>query len=153
MKMQINFLQNEFPVLLNQLKDETKPIWGIMSAQQMVEHLGRSFLIANGTVKFDVLMVDDETSKKKLDWILTNAPVEQNMKSPFVPKTPEPLKYPNLDTAKSKMLEQLNKVFLFYNNFPNETLIHPMFGPLDFDHQIAFLYKHIQHHCKQFGLR
>ena len=44
----LNFLKNEFPELLTNLKPDAKGAWGVMNGQQMIEHMAESISYATG---------------------------------------------------------------------------------------------------------
>ena len=44
----INFLENDFPEFLQTLDANAQGKWGVMNAQQMVEHMSYSLRDANG---------------------------------------------------------------------------------------------------------
>ena len=45
---------------LDKLTSETKPLWGDMSAQRMVEHLTDTLKIASGKIKFPLEIPEDK---------------------------------------------------------------------------------------------
>lgn len=50
----LEFLKIEFPKLVSSLKADDKGSWGVMNAQQMVEHMSDSLRIANGKDKMQL---------------------------------------------------------------------------------------------------
>jgi hypothetical protein len=48
--------------------------------------------------------------------------------------------------------KELDHFFEVYAATPGLRIENPVFGNLNFDEQVQLLYKHTQHHLKQFGL-
>ena len=62
-QQKLNFLLNEFTALLQQLDSDTKGKWGLMNAQQMVEHFIWSVKCANGKLQLALVSESDHLEK------------------------------------------------------------------------------------------
>jgi hypothetical protein len=149
---QLAFLKNEAPVLLSGLQANVTPNWGKMSAQHMVEHLGLALTVSNGNRVVEAIAVPKETIPARQQFLLSDTPMKENTKSPALPDDPLPLRYSTIEEAKEKTLVQLQKVFEVYEANAEVTLLHPVFGNLNYELQTALLYKHLTHHFRQFSL-
>ncbi|MDX5346619.1 MAG: DUF1569 domain-containing protein [Hymenobacteraceae bacterium] len=148
------FSLSEVPELLEHLNENTTPAWGSMNAQQMVEHLISSIRISNG--KTDVAKVPLLTPEEQLpayrEFLFSDRPFNRNTPNPLFDKGIPPLRAKDLDTAKARLVEELNDFFTHFEENPEKTIRHPFFGDLDFAGWQAFQRKHIAHHFSQFGL-
>ncbi len=145
------FLKNEFPVLLHQLDADQKAVWGKMDVQQMLEHLRDVCKVANGKITLPLYNTDPANLAQARAFLMSDAPFMENFKLPVMPSEPRPHKYPDLETASSKTMEELQDVFTYYQTDPSATLMHPIFGPLNYAEQLHYLVKHLKHHLRQFG--
>lgn len=147
-----NFLRNECVILLQKLDGHEKGKWGKMDGQQMVEHLRDVCKLANGRIVLPLLNTDPEKLERARVFMMSDTPFQENTKVAVMPDEPRPHKYSNLQEAISKMETELHHVFTVYAADADKTLMHPMFGALNYEQQIHYLDKHVRHHLRQFGL-
>ncbi len=86
-----DFLRTEFIPLLKQISTETKPTWGKMTMQQMVEHFTDSVRIASGKTIFADVVTPPEHLQKVRDFILSEKPFRENTINSLLPETPAPV--------------------------------------------------------------
>jgi hypothetical protein len=146
------FFWEEVPQCLKQLTPDTSPDWGVLTPQAMIEHLVGSWRISNGKAQ-----VERKTPKKELpkyrQFLYSDQPYEKNIKNPIMPENePPPLRKPDLQSAKEQLLKEIDDFFDFFEQQPEATPVHPIFGALDKDGWLTFQYKHMRHHFKQFGI-
>lgn len=147
----IQFLKNQFTTLLTTLSSNTKGKWGILNAQQMVEHFSESVRIANG--KFNPpKVVPEENLPKIRSFMLSEKPFNENSANPLMDKKGAPLKWANMNEAIAELKQELNDFFTVFEHNPNLITANPFFGDLNFEENIHLLYKHAMHHLKQFNL-
>jgi hypothetical protein len=137
-------------VQLNQLKSSTKPIWGSMSAQRMVEHLSESFKMASGKLSFPA-EVPISTFEKMQAFLMTDKPMAKNIQVAFSPED-APLRHEELELAIDEFVEEWIDFIDGFEENPSKTSEHPYYGSLNFDQWIRLHEKHINHHFEQFGL-
>jgi hypothetical protein len=149
----MNFIEanlEEILTILDRLESTTKPLWGNMSAQRMVEHLTDSIRIATGENPQDVL-VAEEKLPRMIEFLFSDKPMAKNIEVPFA-KADEELRNEDLELA----IDELVDVFLnfeeLYENNPNLKHPHPYYGPLNFEQWQRLNAKHLTHHFQQFGL-
>lgn len=148
----VHFLKTECLSLLQQLSNDQTAKWGKMDGQQMVEHLRDIFKLANGKIVLPLLNTDAEKLAKARIFMMSDGLFQENTRVPVMPEEPRPHKYSSLAEAITKMESELNDVFTFYAPDPLKTLMHPMFGELNYEQQMYYLDKHVRHHLRQFGL-
>jgi hypothetical protein len=146
----LSFLLNDFPTLLQQLNPEAKGNWGLMNAQQMVEHMVISVKNANGKLKLPQLN-QGETLEKFRSFLFSEKPFRENTKNPLI-GDPSPLHFPDMQTAINKLRSELQHLVDVFQDNPALTTLNPIFGPLDFEGNVQLLHKHAVHHLRQFGL-
>ena len=139
------------PFLLQKLTEETKPAWGIMTPQHMLEHVGNTLVIVSSKKPFPVVTPEEQLPAYR-QFLTTERPFSQNIPNQFIGEGLAPLRFTDLETAKIKLLAALENFHQFFAENPDATPIHPFFGPLDFEGWLQFQRKHFEHHFRQFGL-
>ena len=139
--------------LLNKLTEDSKPLWGNMTPQHMLEHLEYSTRISSGEIQdFDI--TTPEKILEKVNATLYNyEKMPRNFGAPErLEKELEQLKHENLDVAKQKLLEAFDDYIAFFKAYPDTTLKNIVFGDLNRYEWNLFHRKHYNHHFEQFGL-
>jgi hypothetical protein len=129
---------------LDRLAPEAKPLWGKMTAPQMLAHLADWMLMAKGELK---------TAPKNRG--LSFPPLKQLaiFWLPFpkgVPTAPElitrkPLAWPVERAAVRRHVES-------FENLPTSWPEHPVFGKMTSRAWCVVGYRHMDHHLRQFGV-
>ncbi|HEY9341158.1 MAG TPA: hypothetical protein VIQ23_06225 [Hanamia sp.] len=145
------FLKNDFIPLLKKLKPADEGKWGLMNAQQMVEHFTDAVKNANGKLKLPSLVGGEKLVKMRA-FLLSEEPFKENTKNPLIPETGIQLRQPDLPSAIDKLKKELDYFFEVYQKDPELTIINSFFGELDYKMNVQLLYKHALHHLRQFGL-
>ena len=145
------FLQHEFIPLLENLHAEDKGRWGVMNAQQMVEHFAEAVKNASGKLVLPVLN-EGETLVKYKEFLMSDHPFKEGTKNPLMSEEPASLRQADIKAAVAKLQSELNHFFNVYEEDVNVKNNNPFFGELDFSGQVQLLHKHAMHHLKQFGL-
>lgn len=136
--------------LLSRLKEKSKPKFGQMSPQQMVEHLCQMFDISINKIEAEVFTVDEKLPRWK-DFLMSDLPF-QPFKSPRDKDGLPPLAYSDLDEAKYELVKRVADFHEYYNNHPAAKANCPAFGPLSYYEWKKFHGKHLYHHFTQFKL-
>jgi len=136
---------------LSKLTNETKPLFGRMNAQQMIEHLSFVIQISNTNLKADIF-VEEEKSARRKPFLDTDNEIQPGFKVPFLSEDPVPVKFASIDNAIDDLIFQVNHFFKVYEEKLVDAVVHPFFGELDFEYWKKFHSKHFTHHFKQFGL-
>lgn len=146
-----NFLKEGFIPLLEKLKGDEKGQWGIMNAQQMIEHFADAAKNASGKLLLPALNEGAELQKFR-DFLMSEKPFKENTKNPLIPEEGIPLRQRNLLSAIQKLKKELDYFFEAFERNPELKTGNAFFGDLDYDMNIRLLHKHALHHLKQFGL-
>lgn len=140
--------------LLNGLTENTKPNWGKMTAQQMLEHLETTLLYSIGEPEVEKCFTPEEHLEKYQDSLYNHRKMPKDFPAPFLPEdgTLPELKYKNLEQAKEKILENLQKYQIYYRENPEAEHMHFVFGKLNKEMMELMHRKHFTHHFEQFNL-
>ena len=140
--------------LLNGLTENTKPNWGKMTAQQMLEHLETTLLYSIGEPEAEKCFTPEEHLEKYQDSLYNHRKMPKDFPAPFLPEdgTLPELKYKNLEQAKEKFIENLQKYQIYYRDNPEAEHMHFVFGKLNKEMMELMHRKHFTHHFEQFNL-
>jgi oxepin-CoA hydrolase/3-oxo-5,6-dehydrosuberyl-CoA semialdehyde dehydrogenase len=127
--------------------------WGKMNFQQMIEHVADFFKVSTNKIQLP-LVSNAEHLPKLREFLLSDKPFRENTKAPaaIIPDEPLPVRNETIEIATSKLEKQIQNFVTYFEQNKDAVTTHPVFGPLNFDEWILLHYKHVQHHCKQFGL-
>lgn len=150
--VKIDFLKQRFVALLKQIPSDTAPQWGKMTFQQMIEHFTDYTRIASGKTVFTDMITTPENLDRSRDFLMSDKPFRENTPNPLMPEVPAPVRNPSVGLAIKELKKELDYFFsVFKGNNPMVTR-NPFFGDLSFEQNVHLLYKHAQHHLKQFGV-
>lgn len=147
----IKFLTVTFPSLLRKLEPGAKGSWGVMNAQQMVEHMSDSVRIANGKDPHKVVLSQEQVEKAKA-FMVTDKPFRENTKNQLLPDIPPPWRNKTMEDAVRELESELQEFVKAFDGQGNRKITNPFFGDLDFEEWSHLLVKHSRHHLKQFGI-
>ena len=145
------FLKNDFIPLLGKLRADEKGRWGIMTAQQMVEHFADAVKNASGKLILPSLN-EGEKLQKFREFLMSEKPFKENIDNPLIPKEGIPHRQPDLQSAINKLQKELDYFFEVFEKNPDLKTGNVFFGQLDYNMNIQLLHKHAKHHLRQFGL-
>ncbi len=138
---------------LSKLSENTKPKWGIMTPQHMLEHLEYTYKIASGELQDFEIATPEKYLDVVHDSLYNFEKFPQNSQFPQLEKdTLASLIHPDLETAKAKFLEQRYKYLQFFKENPDAVLKNLVFGELNKYESYLLERKHLNHHFEQFGL-
>jgi hypothetical protein len=138
--------------LLQLLNDKSKPTFGNMSAQQMVEHLILSIRLSMGELGDELYIEESKAAAIKRMIIHTDRKLPIGFKVPILPETPVPCIYPNISTSIQKLFDSISSFESYYQQNPSKTHVHPTMGSLNYMEWKIMHGKHLAHHFSQFGL-
>lgn len=147
------FISTDLETLLphfDKLNPDSKPKWGSMGAQRMIEHLTDTLKIATGETPF-TLEVPEDRLEKMIAFLDSDKPMAANLKVSFV-KDDAPLRHSEIELAIDEYVETWLDLESLYGDNPGLKHPHPYYGPLDFDQWNRLHSKHLTHHFTQFGL-
>lgn len=137
---------------LRSITASTKPLWGKMTAQHMIEHLCQAVKISNGKLINTECMNPDEKLSILKRFLNSSRPLPQNFVNTVVGSELKPLTNQNISEAINELEREINEIDKFFDLNIEAKPINPTFGPLNKDEWIQFHKKHFTHHMKQFGL-
>lgn len=130
---------------INSLQANNPTQWGKMNAYQMLKHCTLSEEMFQGRKLYKRLFIGKLFGGMALKGILKNEnPMRKNQ-----PTHPD-MKIKgagNFNEEKSKWMELLQA----YEGFSNNSFIHPFFGKMTKEQIGNYVYKHTDHHLRQFG--
>jgi Protein of unknown function (DUF1569) len=129
---------------INTLNENSMAQWGKMNVSQMLKHCTQWDEMALGKKKYKQSFIGRLFGKMALKDMMKDVPIKKNL--PTVPsfKIKE-----NTDVVeeKKKWIRLLNE----YDHFSNDGFIHPFFGAMTKENTGYMVYKHIDHHLRQFN--
>lgn len=146
-----NFLTAILPSAIDTLEEHTEARWGEMTPQHMIEHLRHAFRMS--TDKFDVqCRMPKDKSIKLQAFLNTNRAMQKGITNPVTGDQLPELAFQNLQEAKRELKKEIQYFRSYYEEHPDATHIHPIFGKLGAEQWRRFHFKHCFHHLSQFDL-
>jgi hypothetical protein len=148
----LNFLLNTFPDLLMELDAATKPKWGKMNVQQMIEHMTDSVREANGKIPRTIITMPERLPAMKA-FVMSEKEFRPETKNALMGDEPSPVRNADKENAIAELKDELKDFVDHYTNNPESVITNAFFGHLNYQEWIQLLHKHAVHHLKQFGLK
>ncbi|WP_374950533.1 DUF1569 domain-containing protein [Mucilaginibacter sp.] len=134
--------------ILSALRNDTVPVWGRMTPQQMIEHLIDQVEFTSGKKLYIYDGPADEAAIQKHKWIYTDAQIPRNL---VLAPLPDVCTYPDLQSAINKLLNELEDFDSFFAEAGTMS-DHGAYGAMDYNEWVIWHSKHFRHHFMQFGL-
>ncbi|MHC8948982.1 DUF1569 domain-containing protein [Sphingobacterium hungaricum] len=134
------------------LHADTAPNFGRMTAQHMLEHLSATVLFSNGKLKAKLYIPEEKAESMKQYLVYTDNEFPMGIKAPMLNDELPPLRFPDLETVKERLILELERFKFFFDENPDAKTMHPTLGELTYDEWKIVHDKHFAHHFKQFGL-
>ena len=140
--------RSEVLARLRSLTPESKPLWGTMNVAQMIAHCAIPLEVATGTrtMKRSVL-------GRMLGWLVKGGatspkPFKRGLPTDhrFVTDSPG-----NVDEERSRLIAVVD-LFASRGPEPLRDAVHTFFGKLEPDRWDTLMWKHLDHHLRQFGV-
>lgn len=144
------FLQEEAFALLQQLKPDSAPSFGLMTAQHMVEHLT---WITKASIK-NHGAPEGELTKGQLSFkrFINKGAIFKHRPSDKTKADLPALKYGSLDEAIEQIPVAIERLYNYGDAHPDTLVYNPMMGQLSFKEIELFHYQHFRYHFWQFEL-
>lgn len=138
---------------LSKLNEESKPEWGDLTPQMMVEHLEYSYRVASGEIQDFEISTPEKILEKVHATLYNYEKMPRGYDFPLAKKSDitNP-KHENLEMAKEKMLEAREQYLEFFKDESEKRTKNPVFGELNRYEWYLLERKHLNHHFEQFGL-
>ncbi|TYP77376.1 phenylacetic acid degradation bifunctional protein PaaZ [Aquimarina intermedia] len=138
---------------LERLTEASKPQWGTMTAQHMVEHFEKSFKMAAGSYQDFEIATPEQYLERVREMVFNHEPMPRNHKHPLMKEDGlDPLNHEDLQTAKEKLLEAYDNYILYFKENPNAVTKNAVFGMMSRFEWDLLNVKHFNHHFNQFNL-
>lgn len=145
-----SFLLEKVPSLLNTLHVDTKPTFGLMTPQHMVEHL--TWIIKSSVKNFGEPPAEPTKGQLGFKRFIEKGAVFQHRPSDKTVDDLPPLKYASLEEALAQIPIAVARFYNFFDGHPEKKLFNPMMGQLGFEEIELFHFQHCRYHLWQFGL-
>lgn len=145
------FFSTVIPNSISHLKSDTKPEWGLMTAQHMFEHLVWVFEMSTGKAEIQCNYPEERCKKLRI-FLHSNRPTPRDFNSPVMNNSLPELRYKNLDEAKEVLIVEINYFIDYFRENPDAKHINPVFGLIGAEDWHRNHYKHCFHHLLQFNL-
>ena len=137
---------------LNLLQEDTKPLWGIMTPQHMIEHLEYSLKIATEEIETEI-KTPEEHLEKVHETLYNYKKMPRNFNMPLLKVGElEDLVHPDFETAKAALVESYDRYTAYFKEQPDKLTVNAVFGALNYFEWKLLNRKHFNHHFEQFGL-
>jgi hypothetical protein len=151
-RAKINFLQYDFIQYLRNLDSDSKPKFGKMNPQQMVEHFTWAVQLASGKVPVSPIN-EGEEAEKKYRWMMDlETKFKENTPNQLLPDEPLKITSPSMGDAIDDLEDALAEFVVLFKKDSTLKILNPYFGELDYYEQTQLLYKHGKHHARQFAM-
>ena len=138
---------------LSKLKDDTKPSWGIMTAQHMVEHMQFHYEVAMEKRAASLVTPEDRLEKTVEIVVYSHVPMMKEFDHPLLNKgKTEELRYPDLATAKAELINSYHAYETFFKENQGKQTMNSIFGNMTKFEWDLLGRKHFDHHFRQFKL-
>jgi len=138
---------------LDKLTEDTKPLWGNLTPQRMVEHLEYTCRIASGEIQDFEINTPEMYLEKVHNSIYNYEKFPRAYDFPLAEKSEiEKTRYENLEVAKGKLLEARQQYLEYFKEHPDAITKNVVFGELNKYEWYLLERKHLNHHFEQFGL-
>ena len=132
---------------INSLTGNSMAQWGKMTVYQMLIHCTRWDDMMVGKIAAKRMFLGRLIGQMALKNVLKNdKPLSKN--SPTAPELVSKEKEGDISLQKAEWCNQINA----YGAFDNPNFVHPFFGPMTKEQVGQFVYKHHDHHLRQFGV-
>lgn len=141
-------VREELAYRINLLNESSQALWGKMTVGQMLRHccLCEEYYFGNVTIKRSLL--GRIVGRRAINAILKDeaSGLIKNSPAPAIFQVHQPVA--NLDAEKQQWISLIERYTLFKQN----EFTHWFFGRMQKEQLGQFIYKHADHHLRQFGV-
>ncbi len=138
---------------LSKLTENSKPKWGILTPQHLLEHLEYSYRIMSGEIQNFEIATPEKILEKVHHSLYNYDKFPMGTKFPTMRKEElEDLLHPDFTSAKEKFIEAREAYKTFFKENPEAILKNLVFGELNRYESYLLERKHLNHHFEQFNL-
>jgi oxepin-CoA hydrolase / 3-oxo-5,6-dehydrosuberyl-CoA semialdehyde dehydrogenase len=138
---------------LKKLTEKSKPQWGSLTSQHMIEHLEYTYRIAVGEIQDFEITTPQKILEKVHATLYNYKKMPREYDFPLAEKSEiEKLKHPDLVKAKERMLEARAEYLAYFKENEDARTKNVVFGELNRFEWYLMERKHLNHHFEQFNL-
>ena len=139
--------RQELATRINSLTQQNNAQWGKMNVYQMLKHMTMCEDMFHGKIKLSRVFIGRLIGPMILKKVLKDEkPFGKN--SPTAPILKITETNGDIETQKKELISRLEQ----YSNYNEQGFVHPFFGALTKEQVGLFVYKHADHHLRQFGV-
>ncbi|GJM60275.1 MULTISPECIES: DinB family protein [Persicobacter] len=133
---------------IHQVKADTIPLWGKMNAAQMLAHTAEVQEVTNGKPLNNTPFLVKLFSGFIKKMVINDTPYPHNTKThpQYVQKGEK-----NFEKEKERLLMAISEFYNTPEQIAKEKK-HPIFGAMSLEEKGWGMYKHLDHHLRQFGV-
>jgi hypothetical protein len=150
-KLREMFLGQLLTNCISYLPEQSKPLWGKMTPQHMIEHLVWAFECSTGAIELPCYTPESLLGRTK-KFLYDNRQTPHDFKNPSLGENPPPLRFSSFADAKDTLHKELINFIEHFQEQPSAIHVHPIFGPIGAEEWQRSHFKHCYHHLEQFGL-
>ena len=136
--------REELKTRIQSLGENSTPLWGKMTVSQMMQHCAKWDEMALEKTRYKHSFIGRLFGKIALKKMMKDAPMKKNM--PTVP-------YFKIKEESDVTAEKQNWIRLIdeYTHYTGRGHLHPFFGKMTKEQTGIMMYKHVDHHLRQFN--
>lgn len=149
----IEMTEEKIDNCLSKLTEDSKPKWGAMNAQQMIEHLEYTYQIASGKLQDFEIATPEKILEKVKNTLYNYDKMPREHMFPLAKESKiEELRFSTLEEAIEQFKKTREDYLEFFKENPDATLKNVVFGELNKYEWYLLERKHLNHHFEQFDL-
>jgi len=149
----VEMTEEKIQECLNKLKEDVKPIWGIMTPQHMLEHIEYTYKIASGKIQDFDISTPEKILEKVHNSLYNYRPFPKNSDFPLLERGKlAKLEHESFEVSKLKFNEARGAYLEFFKENPDAIVKNLVFGEMNKYEWYLMERKHLNHHFEQFGL-
>ncbi|MEM7186876.1 MAG: phenylacetic acid degradation bifunctional protein PaaZ [Bacteroidota bacterium] len=138
---------------LAKLTEDSTPQWGVLTPQNMIEHLEYTYRIASGEIQDFEISTPEQYLEKTHATLYNYKKMPRGYDFPLAKESEiEKPKHADLATAKENMLEARDEYLAYFKENPDARTNNVVFGSLNRFEWYLLERKHLNHHFEQFNL-
>ena len=138
---------------INKLTENTKPKWGILTPQHLLEHLEEGYRIMSGEIQDFEISTPEKILDKVHNSLYNYDKFPMGTSFPTMKKGEvEALAHPDFETAKAKFFESRQAYKTYFKENPEAKVKNMVFGEMNKYASYLLERKHLNHHFEQFDI-
>ena len=149
----VEMTEEKIQECLHKLTENSKPKWGILTPQHLLEHLEQGYKIMSGEIQDFEIATPEKILDKVHNSLYNYDKFPMGTNFPTMKKGAlEDLIHPNFEMAKTKFFEAREQYKAFFKENPEAILKNMVFGEMNKYASYLLERKHLNHHFEQFNL-